>query len=293
MIIVTGAHGFIGSNLVRELKTVYNKEVIAVDFVERDYFKDLNVQTIHADDFYNHLEYYCQLASVIFHEGAISSTTELDDAKLQKYNIDASLKLLKHCSKHNIPLSYASSASVYGNLSIEQWHLPNKPLNPLNKYAKSKLAVDQVAEQYIKEGRFLLQGFRYFNVYGLNEDHKHGQSSPYSTFMKQLSDFSRIQLFYNSDQYLRDFVSVKTVIDTKIRALNYGISGIFDVGTGNPRSFYDVATEVCQQRHIKNLNKVIDYVKMPDALKEHYQTYSLADMSWVNNLDEFTSRNLI
>lgn len=293
MIIVTGAHGFIGSNLVRKLITVYNKEVLAVDLVEREYLKDLNIQSIHADDFYNHLHHYCHRATAIFHEGAMSSTTEKDDEKLQKYNINSTLSLFDYCSRYNIPLSYASSASVYGNLSVNSWNLPNKPLNPLNKYAKSKLIVDLKAKDYINEGKFLLQGFRYFNVYGDNEDHKINQSSPYSTFIKQLSNSNKIQLFYNSNLYYRDFVPVDTIVNIKIKALNYGISGIFDLGTGNPRSFYDVAEEVCNVKHVTNLKETIEYIKMPDNLVEHYQGYSKADMSWLTILDQSSSRNLI
>lgn len=277
MIVVTGAYGFIGSNLVRRL-CEQSKTVVAVDFVQRPYLDDLPVMFVHATKFYNNLEQYTKDVEVIFHEGAISSTTETNVQELLEKNVLCTIKLIDFCQLMKIPLSYASSASVYGNMSIEEWNNPNKPLNPLNHYAKSKKVIDEYASGMINVGT-LLQGFRYFNVYGANETHKAGQSSPHFAFTQQLNATGRIRLFEDSDKFFRDFVSVDQVIDFKLSMLSKGISGIFDVGTATPKSFYSVAVEVCKQNGIVDFDSVFEYIPMPDNLKEHYQRYSKAVMS--------------
>jgi ADP-L-glycero-D-manno-heptose 6-epimerase len=276
MIVVTGAYGFIGSNLVRRL-CEQSKTVVAVDFVQRPYLDGLPVTFVHATEFYNNLEQYTLDAEVIFHEGAISSTTETNVLALLEKNVLCSIKLIDFCQREKIPLSYASSASVYGNMSVEEWENPNKLLNPLNRYAESKKVVDEYAS-FMFDSKIPLQGFRYFNVYGPNETHKAGQSSPHFAFTQQLQLTGKIKLFENSDKFFRDFVSVGQVIDFKLSMLSKGISGIFDVGTATPISFYSVAVEVCKQNGITDFNSVFEYIPMPDNLKDHYQQYSKAVM---------------
>lgn len=274
MIIVTGANGFIGSNLVRRLID-QGKDVRGVDFEERNY--NIDCIRFEASDFYNNLNNYCKDVEMIFHEGAISSTTETDEKKLFKYNTKCTMELMYFCRDNNIPLQYASSASVYGNMSIDQWHSPNKVMNPLNKYANSKKQGDYLAEMIItcKRPPRLLQGMRYFNVYGTNEDHKENQSSPHHKFKQQLLETGKIKLFEGSKEFLRDFISVDQVIDLKLKAFNTMPSGIYDVGTGTPKSFYDVAVEV------GGSDEVIEWIPMPAELKEHYQSYSCAVMNWL------------
>lgn len=286
MIVVTGANGFIGSNLCMELVR-RGKSVLGIDYeLDRPYLVGTNVGFSPAEDFYSNLNKYLVGRDIeaIFHEGAISSTTETNTKRLFERNISPTMDLMYFCRDNHIPLQYASSASVYGNLSREQWHRAHKPMNPLNEYAKSKKSGDYLAE-WIMDSRKppkLFQGMRYFNVYGPNEDHKGDQASPYHKFSKQLSECGRIRLFEGSKDFYRDFVPVERVIEIKLSALENYASGIYDVGTAMPKSFYAVACEVCSRQGISDPDLVIDWVPMPENLKAHYQTYSYANMSWYN-----------
>lgn len=271
MIVVTGSSGFIGSNLVRYLHNRGDK-VLAVDYVERDYNNDLDVEFVDANYFINHLEKY--KINTIFHEGAISSTTETDWNKLYQQNVRYTGLLMNYCNINNIHLQYASSASVYGNPTLEEWHSSDKKLDPLNLYAKSKFFIDLMYAD-LSPTHTLIQGMRYFNVYGPNEDHKEDQSSPYHKFKKQYDETGKIKLFEGSKEFLRDFVSVEEIIEKKIYCIENKNSGIYDVGTGKPKSFYDVAIEIC------NSDDCIEWISMPEKLKEHYQKYTWANMNWL------------
>lgn len=284
MYIVTGGFGFIGSNLVRELIVKYKKDVLVIDYEKRNYLDDLEYMYLDPETFYSNLENYCFAAECVFHEGAISSTIETDRSKLLKYNIIPSLDLIYYCRDHKIPLQYASSASVYGMLSHNLWESSYKPINPLNHYAKTKSQIDYVANLVIgsKKPPILLQGMRYFNVYGPNEDHKKDQASPYYKFLNELQTTGKITLFENSDNIYRDFISVSDVIDMKLKAFNYGRSGVFDLGTGVPKSFYDVALEICHTFRV-NPDKTIRYIPIPDNIKDHYQIFTKADINWITN----------
>lgn len=271
MIVVTGASGFIGSNLVEYLKN-QGKDVIAVDYVERDYNNDLNIEFVSANDFIDNIEKFD--IDTIFHEGAISSTTETDWEKLYNQNVKYTVQLMDYCNNNQIPLQYASSASVYGNPTMSEWHREIKILNPLNLYARSKFMVDMCYCD-LTPTKTLIQGMRYFNVYGPNEDHKGDQSSPYHKFKKQFEENGKIKLFEGSKEFLRDFVSVGEIIEKKLYCLENKGSGIYDVGTGKPKSFYDVAIE------IGGSDENIEWIPMPVKLKEHYQKYTWANMNWL------------
>lgn len=276
MIIVTGASGFIGSNLIKELINRGEKNIIAVDYVVRDYLKDYPILFCGAEEFYNDLPNYCKGVSTIYHEGAISSTTETNISELSKKNILPSYELIYYCRSNNIQLQYASSASVYGNLSKKEWYHKNKKMNPLNEYAKSKKSVDYFFDLILNSSKppLLIQGMRYFNVFGENENHKIGQSSPHHAFKKQFFETGKIKLFEGSKKFYRDFIPVEKVIEIKLNAIKDNPSGIYDVGTGNPKSFYDVAIEICGSENN------IEWIPMPENLKRHYQKYSCADMEW-------------
>ena len=122
-----------------------------------------------------------------------------------------------------------------------------------------------------------MQGFRYFNVYGPGEDHKGNQASPYHQFTQQAKNNGVIKLFENCDQYLRDFVHVNRIIDIHEKFLSVKNSGVWNIGTGTAKSFLAVANEVIQKYPAR-----IEYIPMPEILKQSYQTYTCADLTYLH-----------
>ena len=208
----------------------------------------------------------------VVHMGANSSTTERDIEKIMYQNVDFSIWLLKQCVKYGVDMQYSSSASVYG-MRKENFK-EDQPVDPRNPYAWTKYLferhVSNLDPKALKGIR--IQGFRYFNVYGSNEDHKEGQASPYHTFTKQYKETGKIKLFENSENYLRDFVPVEQVCKTHIDFFDVKESGVWNVGTGTPKSFLDVALSIAPV-------EAIEYIPMPDKLRDSYQSYTCADMS--------------
>ena len=246
-ILVTGHWGFIGQNLVTHLEHAGH---VVTGFEWGDVLPNIE-----------------QFDQVI-HLGAISSTTERNVEKIMTQNYKFSVHLLDMCNYHDIPFQYSSSASVYG---LNQQFTETSPVDPRTPYAWSKYMFELYAEG--KEA----QGFRYFNVYGPHEDHKGSQASPYHQFTEQALNTRVINVFENSENFLRDFVPVKTVIDAHVRFMELKVSGIWNVGTGKAKSFLDVAGEVAER-----YNARIEYIPFPDHLKHSYQRYTCADMTNFN-----------
>ena len=248
-ILVTGHKGFIGSHMVRALK-------------------DHEVTTFEWD---NDTSTWPSVKGLdwVIHIGAISSTVEQDVNKILRQNYEFSVWLFENCKQHNVNLQYSSSASVYGLISTFR---EDAILNPCNHYATSKMMFEEYAKKYTHGN--IVQGFRYFNVYGPEgEEHKGDQASPYAKFKKQAEETGRIKVFEGSEQFCRDFVHVSTIVDTHIKFLDINESGIWNVGTGKPTSFMDVA---------KSFNVPIDTIPMPDILKDSYQKYTCADLTKLN-----------
>lgn len=249
MIILTGSQGFIGKNFLKKLNT----EVI-------------EVEKENAYEFIRKFDKWDQV-SLILHQGAISHTTEKNIQTLHHHNVVFSLYLFEKAIEYGIPVKYASSASVYGNTKGK--------INPLNYYAITKLQVDYFVEDNLD--RFSsIQGFRYFNVYGEGEENKGDQASPISKFTKQIKETGKLKLFKGSDKFLRDFIWVDDVIDIVLN--NDQPSGIYDLGTGKPISFQEVADLVVQKEKGE-----IEYINFPDHLKGKYQTNTKADMKWLTD----------
>lgn len=246
MIILTGYSGFIGKNFISHL----NDEVLGIE----------------QHNCYEFLRKFDQWDKVtlIIHQGAISSTTERNIYTLHHYNVAFTLQLFEYALRYEIPVKFASSASVYGNTQGQ--------INPLNYYAITKLQIDYFIQDNLE--RFPhIQSFRYFNVYGNGEDHKGDQASPVSKFTKQIKETGKLKLFEGSDKFLRDFICVDDIVDVVLN--NDKPSGIYDLGTGNPISFQEVAELVAKKE-----GGEIEYVPFPDHLIGKYQTYTCANMDW-------------
>ena len=249
MIILTGSKGFIGKKFLEKLT---GKNVI-------------EVEKKNAPDFCKNFTEWDKV-KLIIHQGAISSTTCTDIELLINTNVAFTEWLFEKAIKYKIPIKYASSASVYGHLSKENL------INPLNYYAITKVITDYWVQDNMD--RFeLVQGFRYFNVYGEGEDHKGDQASPVHKFTKQIKDTGALKLFKRSDRFLRDFICVDDVVDIVLN--NEKPSGIYDLGTSNPISFQEVGELVA-----KKYNGIIKYIPFPEHLEGKYQEYTRAKKEW-------------
>ena len=285
MKVVTGAAGFIGSNIVKALNKLGHTDILAVDDLTNgkkmfnladcdisDYLdKDCFLKKVENGEFNGQLE-------VIFHEGACSSTTEWDGKFMMENNFEYSKKLLHHCLSNNVQYIYASSASVYGGSS--EFIEVREVEKPLNVYAYSKFLFDQYVRG-LETTTSQVVGLRYFNVYGPREQHKGGMSSVAFHFNNQIKANGTCRLFegiegYDNGAQLRDFVSIDDVVKVNLWLWQHSdINGIFNCGTGRCQSFNDVANAVIQYHKQGR----IEYIPFPDSLKGAYQSYTQADIS--------------
>lgn len=289
MIIVTGAYGFIGSNLVHLLNSRGVTDLVLVDDLTNGikYKNLLGAQFksyYDADEFFTEFRDWDQVTAV-YHQGAISSTVETNGKLVMDRNYSFSCKLFDKVISHQIPISYASSASVYGNTT-------NYSIDPLNLYAYSKSLVDQVVERNLSSFK-LVHGWRYYNVYGNRESHKDNQASPITKFANQARELGKIEIFEGSNDIYRDFVAVDDVVKIITDFLdNKKPSGIRDLGLGRSESFTTVAYLVSRK-----LGDVpIVTVPFPEELRAGYQyltrAKTLTDYKFIS-LTEWLYKNNI
>ena len=289
MIVVTGAAGFIGCNIVKALNKLGYFNILAVDDLS-DGHKMINLADckiadyLDKDDFLdlictNQLTYQI---SVIFHQGACSTTTEWDGKFMMKNNFEYSKKVVNYCQQNNIQFIYASSASVYGG--SEQFFESLKVEKPLNVYAYSKFLFDQYIRN-ISAPSAQIVGLRYFNVYGPHEQHKQSMASVAFHFNNQIINTGVCNLFEGNDQYkngeqLRDFVYVEDVVKVNLWFWkNKSISGIYNCGSGRAQSFNDVANAVINYHGQGKIN----YIPFPENLKGAYQSFTQANLENLRN----------
>ncbi len=299
--VVTGAAGFIGSNLVKALNERGVSKIIAVDnFEKADKFKNLVdceiADYMDKEDFIGKLKdgLFDGIIEAVLHEGACSDTMESDGRYMMENNYRYSLELLNHCQSEDVPFLYASSASVYGGGGV--FKESREYESPLNVYAYSKFLFDQVVRRRWADRTSQIVGFRYFNVYGQREQHKGRMASVAYHFFNQYRAEGYVKLFEGCDGYanggqLRDFVSVEDVVKVNMFFLDHPEkSGIFNLGTGNAQSFNDVAAATINTlRAAKGENlltqdqlheqQLIRYIPFPDALRGKYQSYTQADIT--------------
>ena len=285
MIVVTGGAGFIGSNLVKTLNERGRTDVVVVDDLRNGHkfrnLVDCEIQDlIDKDGFLELIGGGARLPErpeVVFHLGACSDTMEWDGRFMLRTNYDYSKRLLAFSSEHEIPLIYASSASVYGMGPVFREERPYE--KPLNMYAYSKLLFDQYVRRTKPASPVV--GLRYFNVYGPREAHKGEMASIAYKLHQQLLESDRVRLFQGSDGYAsgehrRDFIWVGDVVRVTLWFWEHAQqSGIFNVGTGQAQTYNDVARAVIAYHG----RGEIDYIDFPDALKGRYQSFTQADVS--------------
>jgi len=300
-ILVTGAAGFIGSNLVKALNARGERDVVAVDNLSRAE-KVANLADLELADYIDKLALSQRLRSgefdgriaAVLHQGACSDTMETDGRYMMENNYRYSLELLDWCQERKVPFIYASSASVYGAGKVFREARENEA--PLNVYGYSKFLFDQVVRRRLESRAAQVAGFRYFNVYGPREAHKGRMASVAFHFFNQYREAGKVRLFeggagYGPGEQVRDFVSVEDVVRVNLHFLdNAGLSGVFNVGTGHGETFNDVARATInavrrgrgdKELSLDELRKLgaIEYIAFPPALVGKYQSFTQADMS--------------
>ena len=288
MIVVTGAAGFIGSCMVGYLNQLgYENLVIVDDFSRAD--KVLN---------YEHKKFSCKVAreqlfdwlkkenpnmGFFIHLGARTDTTEFDYSIHEKLNVEYSQSVWEYCTEKNIPLVYASSAATYGTgeFGYSDDHLLPEKLQPLNPYGVSKNEFDKWAlKQPASPPRWY--GLKFFNVYGPNEYHKGRMASVIFHSFPQVRKNGFVNLFkshrpdFEDGQQLRDFIYVKDVVKVCAWFIDADpTSGLYNLGTGKARSFFDLASATFAGL---DMPRDIRFIDMPEDIRDKYQYFTEADM---------------
>ena len=299
-VVVTGAAGMIGSNLVHGLNGIGINDVIAVDDLT-DGPKYRNLMGAQLIDYFDKSEFYARYAKgefgqvdAIFHEGACSDTMEHDGRFMMETNYRCSKGLLDAAQAQGTRLLYASSAATYGG-SASFVEMPAFE-QPLNVYGYSKLLFDNVVRRMLPHSKAQVVGFRYFNVYGPREQHKGRMASVAFHHFNQFRETGKVRLFgeygdYGPGQQSRDFVSVGDVVAVNLWFLQHpDVSGIFNLGTGRAQPFNDVALATVNTARVRKGEAalpldalveqgLIEYTPFPESLVGKYQSFTQADLN--------------
>lgn len=298
-IIVTGAAGFIGANLVKALNDRGETDIVAVDNLARG-DKVRNLADLEIADFLDKRDFIDMVRGgleggfrAVLHQGACSDTMEADGRYMMENNYEYSKALLDWCRERAIPFLYASSASVYGAGRVFRESRDHEA--PLNVYGYSKFLFDQLVRRGLGSRTAQVAGFRYFNVYGPREAHKGRMASVAFHLFNQYLEGGRVRLFEGSDGFgpgeqVRDFVSVEDVVAVNLFFLDHPeLSGIFNVGTGRAETFNEVARSTVNairrargERELTlaemNAGGIIEYIAFPPQLVGKYQSFTQADL---------------
>lgn len=301
-IVVTGAAGFIGSNIVKALNARGETDIIAVDNLTKG-DKFLNLVGCEIADYVDKQDFLPSLLQghldgeirAIFHEGACSDTMNHDGKYMMENNYQYTLSLFEYCQDEEIQFLYASSAATYGKGTVFKEERQYE--GPLNVYGYSKFLFDQVLRRRMQDGLTAqVAGFRYFNVYGPQEQHKGRMASVAFHNFNQYRETGKVKLFAGNDGYgdgmqSRDFVSVEDVVKVNLYFLDHPEKcGIFNLGSGRAQPFNDVAVatvNACRRHEGKPAltlaelveQGILEYIEFPEALKGKYQSFTQADIS--------------
>lgn len=289
MIVVTGAAGFIGSVLVGKLNSIGMENILMVDDFSNE-LKKVNWSTKKYSDkmdrtvFLDWFKANASQVSFVFHIGARTDTTEFNKEIFDELNVNYTKSIWNTCTLNNIPLVYASSAATYGGgeHGYADNHKEIPSLHPLNPYGWSKQEFDIWALQQTDTPP-QWQGLKFFNVYGPNEYHKARMASVIFHAFHQINNTGKVKLFrshrpdFKDGWQLRDFIYVKDLVNVCVFLMQHKVqSGIYNLGTGQARSFYDLADST-----FKAMEKQteIEYVDIPADIRDKYQYFTEADMN--------------
>ena len=294
-IVVTGGAGFIGSNIVARLTAEDVYDVVVCDRLETaDLAKWKNIAKHPIADFwqpeelFEMLERHAEEIEAVVHMGAISATTEPDADLILRTNYALSRDLWDWCAIRDARFIYASSAATYGD-GLDGFEdddsLPAlAALRPLNAYGYSKMLFDQYAARQSDRGQSPSQwaGLKFFNVYGPNEGHKGTMKSVVAQIWPKVAADETVTLFrshnpdYADGGQMRDFVFVDDVVDIIVWLIdNPAIFGIFNAGSGQARSFLDLANATFAAA---GKTPAIAYVDTPEVIRDKYQYFTEAKM---------------
>lgn len=288
MIVITGAAGFIGSVVTGALNDLGRSDLILVDdFSKTEKKGNYEDKRFHImmdrNNFIESLKNTHDSIDFIIHLGARTDTTEFDYQVFQKLNVDYTIALWNCCTQYHIPLIYASSAATYGmgELGYNDSHDIVSELKPLNPYGISKNEIDKYILSQKDQPPFWA-GLKFFNVYGPNEYHKGNMASVILHAFKQIQTTGKVKLFrshnpnYRDGQQLRDFVYVKDVAKVILWLMrNRPESGLYNVGTGKARSFYDLADNTFKAMGVPTN---IEFIDTPLKIRDKYQYFTEANM---------------
>ncbi len=289
MIVVTGAAGFIGSCLVRKLNLEGHRNLLITDEFEHAE-KNLNllqksyIGKVNREDFISWLERMGTSVEVVFHIGARTDTTEQNKEIFDHLNFLYSQKVWDLCTKYEIPFIYASSAATYGlgELGYTDNHEIVDRLQPLNPYGRSKNDFDKWALAQPQTPPHWY-GLKFFNVYGPNEYHKGRMASVIFHTARQIKATGGMKLFrshrpdFKDGEQSRDFIYVKDVVNVLYWLWkNRPANGLYNLGTGKARTFYDLASNTFQSM---GMEPNISFIDTPADIRDTYQYFTQADMS--------------
>jgi ADP-L-glycero-D-manno-heptose 6-epimerase len=298
-LVVTGAAGMVGANLLRGLNANGIDHIIAVDDLTHG-AKYRNLRDARIADYFDRGEFYARFArgdfgaiDAVLHQGACSDTMEHDGQLMMAQNYRCTKELLDVCQARGTRLIYASSAAVYGAGTVFR-EAPEHE-RPLNVYGYSKLLTDQVVRRLLPAVTAQVVGLRYFNVYGPHEQHKGRMASVAFHHSAQFRSEGHVRLFgayggYGPGQQARDFIHVDDVVAVNLWFLAHGgANGVFNVGTGRAQPFNDVAHAVVNAWRARrgepalSLDQLVaqgsvKYVEFPQALVGKYQSFTQADL---------------
>jgi len=285
MIVITGARGFVGSNLVKKLNNEGFANLILVDELENK-AKDINLKNtkynllLDRNEFIDWLKQNATNVNFVFHLGARTDTTETQKRIFDELNFNYSIDVFKLCTLHHIPLIYASSAATYGNGELGyNDELSIKNLEPLNEYGWSKQNFDLWVEKQTNTPPFWA-GLKFFNVYGPNETHKGRMASVIYHAYHQINKTGGMKLFkshhpnFKDGEQKRDFIFVNDLLNICFFLFkNQPKNGLYNVGTGTARSFNDLAKCVFKSLDVK---ENISYIPTPEDIRDKYQYFTEA-----------------